>query len=72
MLRSTVNEELQRLRDERIIKPVTNSKWAIPIVAVVKPNAKGRLNGDFKVTVNTFMKVKNYPLSRVKDILARR
>lgn len=32
-----VNEELQRLEDEDIVNPVTNSKKTTPIVSAVKP-----------------------------------
>lgn len=69
MLRTTVNEELQRLQDEGIIKTVTSTKWATPVVWVVKPNGNFSLNGDFKVTINTFLKVEKYALPRVEDIL---
>ena len=69
-LRNAVNEELQRLVNEGILKPVTTSKWATPIVPVVKPNGKIRLCGDFKVTVNKFLKVDKYPLPKIEDILA--
>lgn len=58
-LPESVNEELQRLQEAGIINPVTNSKWTTPVVPLVKPNGKIYLYGDFKVTVNKFLKVEN-------------
>lgn len=34
---AAVNEELQRLQDESIVNPETNSKKTTPIVSAVKP-----------------------------------
>lgn len=69
-LKPKVEEELQRLEKEGIIKPVTHSKWASPVVAVVKKNGQVRLCGDYKVTINPVMKVDQYPLPRIQDIFA--
>lgn len=69
-LKPKVEEELQRLEKEGIIKPVTHSKWASPVVPVVKKNGQVRLCGDDKVTINPVMKVDQYPLPRIQDIFA--
>nr|XP_034311360.1 uncharacterized protein K02A2.6-like [Crassostrea gigas] len=69
-LKPKVEEELQRLEKEGIIKPVTHSKWASPVVPVVKKNGQVRLCGDYKVTINPVMKVDQYPLPRIQDIFA--
>ena len=69
-LQNAVNEELQRLVNEGILKPVTTSKWATHIVPVVKSNGKIRLCGDSKVAVNKFLKVDKYLFPEIEDILA--
>nr|XP_034319447.1 uncharacterized protein K02A2.6-like [Crassostrea gigas] len=69
-LKPKVEEELQRLEKEGIIKPVTHSKWASQVVPVVKKNRQVRLCGDYKVTINPVMKVDQYPLPRIQDIFA--
>lgn len=69
-LKPKVEEELQRLEKEGIIKPVTHSKWASSVVPVVKKNGQVRLCGDYKVTINPVMKVDQYPLPRIQDIFA--
>ena len=56
--------------NEGILKSVTTSIWVTPIVPVVKPNGKIYLCGDFKVTVNKFLKVNKYTLPKIEDILA--
>ncbi|XP_061177726.1 uncharacterized protein K02A2.6-like [Saccostrea echinata] len=69
-LKPKVEEELKRLEKEGIIKSVTHSKWASPVVPVVKKNGQVRLCGDYKVTINPVMKVDQYPLPRIQDIFA--
>ena len=65
MLRDMVERELLRLEKEGIISPVKFSKWAAPIVPVVKKNGTVRICGDFKVTVNKALLTESYPLPRV-------
>ena len=69
-LRPKVEEELQRLEKEGVIKSVSHSKWASPIVPVVKKNGQVRLCGDYKLTINPVMKVDQYPLPHIKDVFA--
>ena len=69
-LRLPIEEELDRLEREGIIDKVTHSEWATPVVAMPKPDGRVRLCGDFKVTVNPSMKVDQYPLPKVDDLLA--
>ena len=35
--------------------------WTAPIVPVVKPNGSVRICGDYKVTVNKYVKTEEYP-----------
>ncbi len=65
-LRQKVEEEVERLVAEGTLEPVTNSKWATPLVAVLKSDKKSvRLCGDFKVTVNQVAKLDRYPVPKV-------
>ena len=70
MLRDMVESELLRLEKEGIISPVKFSKWAAPIVPVVKKNGTVRICGDFKVTVNKALLTESYPLPRVDEVLS--
>ena len=63
-----VKQELQRLRNDGIIEPVSWSDWATPIVPVLKKNGSVRLCGDFKVTVNLVLNVDQYPMPKLEDI----
>ncbi|XP_061191727.1 uncharacterized protein K02A2.6-like [Saccostrea echinata] len=67
-LKPKVEEELKRLEKEGIIKSVIHSKWASPVVPVVKKNGQVRLCGDYKVTITPVMKVDQYRLPRIQDI----
>lgn len=69
-LKPKVEAELQRLEQQGIITPVKHSKWAAPIVPVVKKSGQVRVCGDFKVTLNPVMKVEQYPLPRIEDIFS--
>ena len=51
-LREKVAEELNRLQAEGIIVPTRFSKWAAPIVPVVKGDGPIRICGDFKCNIN--------------------
>ena len=69
-LRSKVETELDRLEKSKIISPVTFSKWAAPIVPVIKRDGKVRICGDYKLTVNQATKTDPYPLPRIDDLFA--
>lgn len=70
-IRGKVEEELDRLLDEKIISPVEFSEWAAPIVPVVKGGGKIRICGDYKVTINNGVNMDSYPLPQIEDILAK-
>ena len=69
-VRGVIEEELDHLEQQGILEKVTYSEWAIPIVAVAKPDGRYRICGDFKVTVNLALKVDQYPLPKVEDLFA--
>ena len=69
-LRTKVEAELTRLQEEGVIKPMTVSEWAAPIVPVVKRDGTIRICGDYKLTVNAVSKTDPYPLPRIEDIFA--
>ena len=49
-MREMVEKELQRFETLGIIKPVKSSKWATPIVPVLKPDHKSiRICNDYKI-----------------------
>ena len=61
---------VNRLESEGTISPVQFSKWAAPIVPVMKQNGTVRLCGDYKVTINQALQIDSYPLSRVEELFA--
>ncbi|XP_055622989.1 uncharacterized protein K02A2.6-like [Toxorhynchites rutilus septentrionalis] len=54
--RPAIEAELNRLCDEEILKRVSHSNWASPIVVVPKVNGKLRLCIDCKVTINPHLR----------------
>ena len=69
-MRTSIEDELDRLEREGVLEKVTFSEWATPIVAVPKSDGKVRLCGDFKVTINPQLRVDQYPLPKAEDLFA--
>ena len=69
-MKSKVEEELERLQGMGIVEPVQFSRWAAPIVPVLKADGTARICGDYKLTVNQVSKLIEYPLPRVDDLFA--
>ena len=69
-LQQKVEGELNRLQEEGIIQPVENSEWAAPIVMVRKADNSIRICGDYKVTINPYLEMDNYPMPNAQDLFA--
>lgn len=70
-LRPKVEEELDRLLVQGIVKKVEHSDWAAPIVVVPKNRGSSvRICGDYKVTVNQVIIPDPYPLPTTEDLFA--
>ena len=69
-LKEKVEAELDNLESMGIISPIQFSRWAAPVVPVIKQNGGVRLCGDYKLTVNQASPVDSYPLPRVDELLA--
>ena len=69
-LKPFVEQELDRLQKSGVLEPINYSDWAAPIVTVPKRDRQVRICGDYKVTVNPFLDVDQYPLPRPEDLFA--
>ena len=63
-----VKQHLQELEQRGIIKPVTSSRYASPVVWVRKRNGDLRMCADFKVHVNRAVKSDAFPMPSVETI----
>uniref|UniRef100_A0A1X7VLF9 CCHC-type domain-containing protein n=1 Tax=Amphimedon queenslandica TaxID=400682 RepID=A0A1X7VLF9_AMPQE len=70
LLRQKVFNEIDCLRGLGVITPVKYSKWAAPIVPIVKTDGSIRLCRDYKVTVNPVLLTDTYPLPQSEDLFA--
>ena len=71
MLRQKVEEALERDVRNGVMKPVETSKWAAPIVPVLKADGETvRICGDYKMTVNKQSTLDNYPIPKEQDLFA--
>ena len=70
-MRELVEKELDNLKSQGIIEPVSFFEWAAPIVPVLKANkASVCICGDFKLTVNKVAKLERYPIPKIKDLFS--
>ena len=58
-LRPAVEENIKDLTKQGILKQVPSSSWATPIVTPLKLDERPRICGDFRVTINPFLKQAN-------------
>ena len=69
-MKEKAEEDFNRLEKIGIISKVETSEWATPTVPVRKPNGSVRLCGDYKVTINPYLNVNQYPLPRPEELFA--
>jgi len=66
--KGTLEGELKRLESAGIIEKVSHSDWEAPIVTVPKGDGKLRICGDYKVTINPYLDIDQYPLPKPDDL----
>lgn len=67
-LQMMVEKELDTLEKAGIIEKVESSKWATPIVPILKKDGKIRICGDYKATLNPHLIVDEYPFPTVDEL----
>ena len=71
LMRELVEKELDNLKSQGIIEPVTLSEWAAPIVTLLKADkASVRICGNFKLMVNKVAKLERYPTPKIEDLFS--
>jgi hypothetical protein len=65
----TVEQELDRLLNLGVIKPVRHADWVAPAMVVKKPDGSARLCVDFS-TLNDALQLQQHPLPVPEDIFA--
>lgn len=66
-LREIVDKELAKLEAEGVISSVSYSDWAAAIVCISKKGNSVRICGDYKVNINPWLEVEQYPLPRTQE-----
>lgn len=69
-LKGAVEQELARMEEKGILKNVSHSEWATPVVPVPKKDGQIRICGDYKATVNQDIDIDQHPLPRPEDLFA--
>ena len=66
-----VEAEIQHLEKEGVLKKVESTDWATLIVPVLKPEGTVRTCGDFKVTLNQYLDVPEYPMPTSEELFTK-
>ena len=69
-LRDKVAQQIDKLVKTGVLKPVSQSDWAAPIVVAPKADGNIRICGDYKVTVNKCVIDETYPLPTPEDLFS--
>ena len=64
-----LGETLERMVTEGNLEKIDYSEWATAIVAVMKRDGSVRVCGDYKGTLNPWLKVNQDPLPRIEECL---
>lgn len=67
-LQSAVKQNIQEMVNNGILQKVDSSSWATPIVTPLKPDGRVRICGDFRVTVNPYLKQAATTTREVEDM----
>jgi len=70
-LQMLVNEELGILEKAGVIEKVESSKWATPIVPILKKDGRIRICGDYKATLNPHLIVDEYPFPTIDELFLK-
>ena len=66
-----VDAEIEKMVKQGYWTPVSQSKWATPLVPVPKKDGGVRICGDYKPTVNTQIEIAHHPLPTVELITSK-
>ncbi|UYV61958.1 hypothetical protein LAZ67_1007166, partial [Cordylochernes scorpioides] len=69
-IRPAVTEALDKMVAKGYLCEVASSKWATPVVVVLKKNKEIRICCDFKVTLNKYLDTAAYPLPTQQDLFS--
>ncbi|CAK1585814.1 unnamed protein product [Parnassius mnemosyne] len=70
-LRDKIDSELKRLVDLGVLRPVSYSEYASPIVPVLKRDGSVRICADYSVSLNKQLVIDQYPLPTVNELFSK-
>ena len=65
-----IRKEQDHLEESGVLCRVDYSEWDAPIVPMPKKDGAIRICGDYRVTINPFLRIDQYPLPKPSDLMA--
>nr|XP_034833643.1 uncharacterized protein K02A2.6-like [Maniola hyperantus] len=69
-IKAKVEKEIDRLVAEGVLRPLSFSEWATPVVPIIKKSGDVRLCGDYRSTVNQGTESDTYPMPTANEVFA--
>lgn len=70
-LRDAVEAQLKKMEADGVIIPIDFSEWAAPTVNIPKVDQTVRICGDYKVSINPWLEVDQYPIPNPQDLFTK-
>ena len=65
-----IENALDRVVEEGTLEPVQFSRWAAPIVPILKSDGSVRIYGDYQITVNQVLSRDQYPVPKIENLFS--
>lgn len=70
-LKAEIEQEINRLVQQGVLRKLEYSDWAAPIVPVRKSSGGLRICGDYSVALNRHLKVPEHPMPNIEELLTK-
>ena len=70
-MKESIQQELEHLVSEKILRKIDYSDWASPIVPVKKPSGSLEICGDYSVALNKHLMIPEHPMPNIEELLSK-
>ena len=70
ILKHKIEYKFSGLEKEEVIEPIQFSRWAAPIVPILKRDGMIKVCGDYKTTINQVSDIECRPLPKINELFS--